>query len=237
MNTDLVGLESKIKFSFKNKSLLVEALTHRSYLNENPGHKLSHNERLEFLGDAILELVITHHLFFRYPEAEEGKLTLLRSALVNTKMLAQTAREIGLQKFILVSKGEAQANGRAMEVILANAFEALVGAIYIDTGQKAVENLVERFLLPNLLDIEKHRLYKDSKSLLQEIAQDRNKLTPVYKILEEKGPDHQREFKVGVYFGNELKEEGAGFSKQEAEIDAARRLLLKINHEGADEEF
>lgn len=234
MHIDLVELESKIKFSFKNKSLLTEALTHRSYLNENPGHKLSHNERLEFLGDAILELIVTYHLFFRYPEVEEGKLTLLRSALVNTKILAQTARKIGLQKHMLISKGEAQANGRAMETILADAFEALVGAIYIDAGQKAAQNLIERFLSPNLLDIEKHRLYKDPKSLIQEIAQERHKLTPVYKILEEKGPDHQREFKVGVYFDNELKEEGVGFSKQEAEVDAAKKLLLKINHRNAD---
>lgn len=234
---NLIDLESKLRLSFQNKLLLQEALTHRSYLNENPAYELSHNERLEFLGDAVLELIVTYHLFLHYPEAGEGKLTLLRSALVNTKMLSRVAREIGLQKYLLISKGEAQSNGRAMETILADAFEALVGAIYLDGGYGAVEEFINRFLLPHLPEIEKYRLYKDPKSLLQEIIQDKHKLTPVYKILEETGPDHERQFRVGVYFGDELKGEGIGFSKQEAEIDAAKKLLVKLNYKGTGQFF
>ena len=222
-------MENKIGVFFKNENILKEALTHRSYLNENPSWKLPHNERLEFLGDAVLELVSTEYLWRVRPKFEEGLLTLLRAALVNTKMLSKIAEEeIGLQKYLLVSKGESQMSGRAMETILADAFEALTGAIYVDQGFEAAKEFVSRFVLSRLEEIEKGQLYKDPKSLLQEISQADFKVTPEYRILSESGPDHARIFTVGVYFGNELKGEGSGASKQEAETDAAKKALEKL---------
>jgi ribonuclease-3 len=226
---DTISLENKIGVFFKNGNILKEALTHRSYLNENPSWKLPHNERLEFLGDAVLELVATEYLWRVRPKFEEGLLTLLRAALVNTKMLSKIAEEeIGLQKYLLVSKGESQMSGRAMETILADAFEALTGAVYVDQGFEAAEKFVSRFVLSRLEEIEKRQLYKDPKSLLQEISQADFKMTPEYRILSESGPDHARMFAVGVYFGNELKGEGSGASKQEAETDAAKKALEKL---------
>jgi len=226
---DIISLENKIGVFFKNENILKEALTHRSYLNENPSWKLPHNERLEFLGDAVLELVSTEYLWRVRPKFEEGLLTLLRAALVNTKMLSKIAEEeIGLQKYLLVSKGESQMSGRAMETILADAFEALTGAIYVDQGFEAAKEFVSRFVLSRLEEIEKGQLYKDPKSLLQEISQADFKVTPEYRILSESGPDHARIFTVGVYFGNELKGEGSGASKQEAETDAAKKALEKL---------
>lgn len=226
---DIISLENKIGIYFKNENTLKEALTHRSYLNENPSWKLPHNERLEFLGDAVLELASTKYLWKMRPKLEEGPLTLLRAALVNTKMLAKVAEEIELQKYLLVSKGEAQMIGRAMETILADAFEALTGAIYIDQGFDSAEKFIAQFVLPHLAEIEKKQLYKDPKSLLQEVSQADSKVTPVYKLLSESGPDHARIFTVGVYFGEEIKGEGSGASKQEAEIEAARQVLEKID--------
>jgi ribonuclease-3 len=226
---DIISLENKIGIYFKNENILKEALTHRSYLNENPSWKLPHNERLEFLGDAVLELASTKYLWKTRPKFEEGPLTLLRAALVNTKMLAKVAEEIGLQKYLLVSKGEAQMIGRAMETILADAFEALTGAIYVDQGFDSAEKFIVQFVLPHLTEIEKKQLYKDPKSLLQEVSQADLKVTPIYKLLSESGPDHARIFTVGVYFGEKLKGEGSGASKQEAEIEAARQALEKID--------
>jgi ribonuclease-3 len=225
---DIISLENKIGVFFKNENILKEALTHRSYLNENPSWKLPHNERLEFLGDAVLELVSTEYLWRVRPKFEEGLLTLLRAALVNTKMLSKIAEEIGLQKYLLVSKGESQMSGRAMETILADAFEALTGAIYVDQGFEAAEKFVSRFVLSRLEEIEKGQLYKDPKSLLQEISQADFRVTPEYRILSESGPDHARIFTVGVYFGNDLQGEGSGASKQEAETDAAKKALEKL---------
>jgi len=224
------ALESKISVKFKNKDLLLEALTHRSYLNENPSWRISHNERLEFLGDAVLELAVTRYLFERYPEGEEGKLTLFRAALVNTKMLFKVAGDLGLQKHLLVSKGEAEASGKAAETILADAFEALVGAIYLDQGYETAFNFIKKILLPYLPEIEKSGLYKDSKSLLQEIVQSDYRVTPTYRVLEEFGPDHEKTFRVGVYFGDELKAKGTGASKQEAEIEAAKESLRLLGY-------
>jgi ribonuclease-3 len=225
---DLISLENKINIFFKNENILKEALTHRSYLNENPSWKLPHNERLEFLGDAVLELISTKYLWETHPKFEEGPLTLLRASLVNTKMLAKVAEEVGIQKHLLVSKGEAQMNGRAMETILADAFEALTGAIYIDQGFEVAEKFISEFLLPHLKEIEEKQLYKDPKSSLQEMSQADFKVTPVYKLLSETGPDHARVFTVGVYFGDELKAEGSGASKQEAEAEAAKKALEKL---------
>lgn len=225
---NLSKLEELISYQFKNKDLLKESLTHRSYLNENPAWGLAHNERLEFLGDAVLELSVTEELFNRYPDYTEGQLTPIRSALVNYQMLAQIAKEMDLEKFILLSRGEAKDTGRAREVILANAFEALIGAIYLDGGYERVKGFINRAVMLHLDEVMKKGLYKDAKSLLQEKIQEQLKLTPTYKVLKETGPDHEKTFTVGVYFGDNLIAEGNGPSKQEAEVEAARAALEQL---------
>jgi ribonuclease-3 len=227
---NLAALESELGLHFRHQDLLREALTHRSYLNENPGWKFPNNERLEFLGDAVLELVVTEYLFQQYPETEEGKLTLFRAALVNTKMLSEVAESVGLAKHLLVSRGESQVIGRASEAIFADAFEALIGALYLDQGYAIARKFIARLLFPRLAEIVEKGSYKDAKSLLQEIVQADYRITPTYRVLEEAGPDHQKIFRVGVYFEDELKAEGRGSSKQEAEIAAARQLLSELSH-------
>lgn len=223
---DISKLEDVIGHQFSNKSLVKEALTHRSYLNENPSWGLPHNERLEFLGDAVLELAVTEELFNRYPEDNEGKLTALRAALVNYQMMAQVAREILLEKFILLSRGEAKDTGRAREVILANAMEAVIGAVYLDSDYLHAKKFVNKFILTHLEEVIRKGLYKDAKSLLQEQAQAKLKVTPVYKVLEESGLEHEKVFRVGVYFGDKFIAAGEGLSKQDAEIEAARQALM-----------
>jgi len=224
--SDLSKLEQKLGIQFKNKDLLKEAITHRSYLNENPSWNLPHNERLEFLGDAVLELAVTEDLFNQYPQYPEGQLTSLRAALVNYQAIATVARDLNLGNFILLSRGEAKDVGRAREVILANAMEALLGAIYLDNGYQGAKRVIERFVInPNLDKIIEAGLYKDPKSHLQEVVQEKLKLTPTYQILEEWGPDHKKIFRMGVYFGEKLITEGEGYSKQEAEIEAAKNAL------------
>lgn len=219
-------LEKIIKFSFQNKNLLKEALTHRSYLNENSDWGVPHNERLEFLGDAVLELVVSNDIFSRFPDYPEGQLTSIRAALVNYQIIGRVAKEISLDNFILLSKGEAKDNGRAKEVILANGFEALIGAIYLDSGYNPAKKLIEDIVInPNLEKIIEQGLYKDPKSYLQEIIQEKMRLTPIYKIIDESGPDHEKIFRSGVYFGETLVAEGQGYSKQEAEVDAAKNAL------------
>lgn len=218
-------LEDRIGIIFRNKNLLLEALTHRSYLNEYPKWIVPHNERLEFLGDAVLELAVTEDLFQMYPSFPEGKLTVIRAALVNYQMLAKAAGEIGLDEFILLSRGERADNLRAKEVILANAYEALVGAIYLDQGFPAAKQFLSPRLIARVPDILETKSYKDAKSELQELIQERRKLTPTYRVLEETGPAHDRVFRVGVFFGEELIEQGNGNSKQEAEIEAAKNAL------------
>ncbi len=220
-------LEKKIGFSFENLSLLKEALTHRSYLNERPNWNFPHNERLEYLGDAVLELAVTEALFHQFPELPEGELTVYRAALVNYQMLSKIALSFNLDEFILMSKGEAKDVGKGREVILANAIEALIGAIYLDQGFEVTKRFVTHFVLSHLDDILKSGSYKDAKSTLQEIIQDKLKVTPTYKVIEESGPAHQKTFRVGVYFGNEFIETGTGNSKQEAELEAARQALKK----------
>lgn len=222
-------LESKIDYTFQNETLLKEALTHRSYLNENPSWKINHNERLEFLGDAVLELVSTEELFNRYPEEDEGKLTSLRAALVNYQMLAAIAREIKLEEHLLLSRGEAKENGRAREVILANALEALIGAIYLDGTYLEAKKFIKNTVLIHLEKVIRQKLYKDPKSQLQEIVQAQMKITPSYKILGETGPEHEKIFQVGVYIGDRQLADGNGLSKQEAELDAARKALLLLD--------
>jgi ribonuclease-3 len=226
---NLEGLEKKIDIVFKNKDFLKEALTHRSYLNENPEWGVPHNERLEFLGDAVLELAATEGLFNRFPDLPEGDLTSIRAALVNYQMLASIAREIRLDVFILLSRGEAKDTGKAREVILANAFEALLGAVYLDAGYVVVKNFIEKTIISHLDDVMKNKLYKDPKSLFQEIIQEKFRITPGYEVLSEEGPDHAKIFTVGVYCGDKLMAKGSGLSKQEAEVEAARNALQDLN--------
>ncbi|MEK7076606.1 MAG: ribonuclease III, partial [Patescibacteria group bacterium] len=217
-------LEHTVGCAFKEKGLLNEALTHRSYLNERPEWPHPHNERLEYLGDAVLELAVSESLFQKFPKAPEGELTVLRAALVNYQMLGKIAASMELGKFIFMSKSELRDTGKAREVILANAFEALVGALYLDRGFLAVKKFIEtRVVEAHLEEILQTKSYKDPKSELQEIVQEKLKLTPAYKVLSEDGPAHQRTFRSGVYFGDHFAGEGAGTSKQEAETDAARK--------------
>ncbi|PIU98453.1 ribonuclease III [Candidatus Wolfebacteria bacterium CG03_land_8_20_14_0_80_40_12] len=223
---DITDLEKKLGLVFKNKALLKEALTHRSYLNENPSCGKFHNERLEFLGDAVLELVVTEYLFSRFPVHSEGQLTSLRAALVNYLIMAKSSYGIDLENFILLSKGEAKDTGRARSVILANAMEAVIGAAYLDAGYSAAKKIIEQFIIaPNLNQIIEAELYKDAKSQLQEIVQEKLKLTPSYQLIEEWGPDHKKIFRMGVYFKDELVAQGEGHSKQEAEVEAAKEAL------------
>ncbi len=229
MNPDTAKLEQKLGIKFKNKAFLKEALTHRSYLNENPAWGTPHNERLEFLGDAVLELAVTENLFSRFPQYPEGHLTSLRAALVNYQTMAKVAHDLKLENFILLSRGEAKDKGRAREVILANAMEALIGAIYLDGDYQEAKKMIEQFVInPYLKNIIESELYKDSKSHLQEIVQEKFKLTPTYQLLEEWGPDHKKIFKMGVYFGEKLMAEGEGYSKQEAETEAAKNALENL---------
>ncbi len=202
-----------------------EALTHRSYLNENPKWGIPDNERLEFLGDAVLELATTEELYKRFPERQEGAMTSYRAALVNYVMLARIAIEIGLDKQVLLSRGEAKDMGKAREVILANAMEALIGALYLDGGYEDARKFVNTVVLEHLAEVLKGGLYKDPKSALQEKIQEQKRITPIYKVLSETGPDHSKVFTVGVYVGEEMIAEGKGSSKQEAEADAARIAL------------
>ena len=222
---NLAALERDITFSFRDHALLRQALTHRSYLNENPASGAGHNERLEFLGDAVLELVVTEELYARFPDRPEGDLTSFRAALVNARMLADVASAINLNQFLLLSRGEAKDVGRARQYILANAFEALTGAMYLDQGYDAVKGFIVRVLMPRMTEVLEKKLYKDPKSLFQEEAQERVGVTPTYEVLREWGPDHDKHFVVGVYLDKDLIAEGEGVSKQQAQEEAARAGL------------
>ncbi|MGC9611063.1 MAG: ribonuclease III [Minisyncoccia bacterium] len=227
--TNFEKLEEILGFEFKNKDILKEALTHRSYLNEHPSWPVPNNERLEYLGDAVLELAVTEYIYAKYPDFQEGKMTSLRAALVNHVILSKIAREeLSLQKFILLSRGEAKDTGRAREVILANAIESVLGAVYLDRGYEVAKKLINEIVLTKLPEVMERGLERDPKSALQEILQEKMKLTPSYRILEEKGPDHQKEFLVGVFFGDKLIEKGRGNSKQEGEYRAAQNALEYI---------
>lgn len=215
-------LEEILGTVFVNKDLLIQALTHRSYLNENPDFGLGHNERLEFLGDAVLELVVTEELYKRFPDKPEGDLTSFRAALVNANMLAEITAKLEVNDFLLLSRGEAKDMGRARQYILANAFEAIVGAIYLDTYYEGARSFIHRVLLPHLDEVLEKKLYKDPKSVFQESAQERVGITPTYEVVREWGPDHDKHFVVGIFLGDELIAEGEGLSKQTAQEDAAR---------------
>ena len=223
--TDLSKFENALGVSFRDKNLLLTAFTHRSYLNENPNISGGHNERLEFLGDAVLELVITEYLFVKFPERPEGELTSLRASLVNAIMLGSVARELDFNNFLRLSRGEARDVGRARLSILANTYEAVVGAIYLDQGYEAVKGFILKSLAHKVSEILEKKLYQDAKSLFQEEAQEKTGITPTYEVLKEWGPDHDKHFVVGVYLEKDLVAEGEGASKQEAQQQAAEAAL------------
>jgi ribonuclease III len=225
MNKNLEEFEKIIGVEFANKDLLQQALTHRSFLNEHKNLKGKHNERLEFLGDAVLELAITDYLFDKYPEKNEGDMTSIRSALVNATTCAEVAKKLNVNDFLLLSKGEAKDTGRAREYILANAMEAIIGAIYEDSGFEKARNFILTHIAPMTEQIVKEELWVDSKSKFQEKSQDEVGVTPSYKTLKEEGPDHDKKFTVGVFLSDELIAEGEGDSKQDAEQSAAREAL------------
>jgi ribonuclease-3 len=219
------GFESDIDIPFNDPNLLAQAFTHRSFINENKEVTIEHNERLEFLGDAVIELVATDYLFHQYPDKPEGQLTSFRSALVNTSMLSSVADSVGMNEYLLLSKGEAKDTGRARQYILANTFEAFVGALYLDQGYERTRQFLAQTLLPRVQDIVNKRLWQDPKSRFQELAQDAVSTTPIYDTIDESGPDHDKQFVVGVYLGDELVARGQGRSKQEAEQDAASQAI------------
>lgn len=225
MQKDIKSFEESIGISFNDVTLLRQAFTHRSYLNEHRGEVESHNERLEFLGDAVLELISTHYLYEKFPEHDEGELTAYRAALVNAVTCAEIANKLGMNDYLLLSRGEAKDNGRARQVLLANAFEALVGAIYLDQGYDTARLFIEKHLFPKIDEIVKKKLWRDAKSAFQEKAQDAEGATPNYAVIRESGPDHDKQFVVGVYIKEALVAQGSGKSKQEAEQEAARAAL------------
>ncbi|MDD5340964.1 MAG: ribonuclease III [Patescibacteria group bacterium] len=228
---DFSKLEKKLKVKFENKDLIRQAVVHRSYLNEHPEFELPHNERLEFLGDAVLELVVTEYLYKNYPNPE-GELTNWRAAMVNAKMLSEIAKDLNIEDFLYLSKGEAKdVNSKARQIILANAMEAIIGAIYLDKDYEAAKKMIKAEVIVKLPGILKHKLYQDPKSRFQEIAQDRVGVTPSYKVIEESGPDHAKHFVVGVFLKKELVAKGEGTSKQEAQVAAAAEGLKAKNWE------
>lgn len=222
---DISALEKNLGTDFLNKELLQQALVHRSYLNEHPEYTLDHNERLEFLGDAVLELIVTENLFNNYPNPE-GELTNWRAALVNAVMLGEIAKLLGIEDFLYMSKGEAKdAQTKARQIILANAMEAVIGSIYLDKGYEVAKEFVLRTVVSKLPEILEKKLYKDPKSRFQEISQELLNITPAYKVISESGPDHAKEFNVGLFLGTEKVAEGIGTSKQEAQVAAAKKGL------------
>ena len=221
----LKEFEESVGVMFKNEALLKQAFIHRSFINENPRSGLVHNERLEFLGDAVLELVVTDFLYLAYPNHSEGDLTAYRSALVNAVTLGEVADKLLFNDMMLLSKGEAKDVSRARSSILADAYEAVVGAMYLDQGYDVAKDFITRTVLIKTEEIIKNGLYKDAKSTVQEKAQELLSVTPSYRVLAEEGPDHDKRFTVGIYFGEQKVTEGEGKSKQEAETAAAKKAL------------
>ncbi len=225
---DFSELEKQIGIKFKDKDLLKKAVVHRSYLNENPDFDLGNNERLEFLGDAVLEIIVTEYLYFNFPDKEEGDLTNFRASLVNTYLLAMVAKELGVDDFLYLSRGESKdRNEKAKKSILADTIEAIVGAIYLDQGKKGAEKFVENKIISKLNHILENKLYLDPKSKFQEKAQENYGITPHYKVLSESGPDHDKTFEMGLYLGDKKVSTGTGSSKQEAQVKAAEEGIKK----------
>ena len=227
MTAEFSPFEKNIGISFKDRSLLKQAFIHRSYINENRNLKLEHNERLEFLGDAVLELVVTDYLYHKYPQKPEGELTSFRSSLVNSNTLAEVAKRLDINNFLLLSRGESKDTGRARQFILANALEAVIGSIYLDQGYNAARDFISKYIFDLIDAIVEKGTFIDAKSLFQEKAQEKVSITPLYKTLKEDGPDHDKHFTVGVFLDNDLVVEGLGKSKQEAEQEAAKKALEK----------
>ncbi len=226
VNKDFTKLKATIGHEFKKPDFLKQAMVHRSYINEHPEFTLGHNERLEFLGDAVLEIIVTEHLYHAFPDTPEGDLTDWRASLVNAKMLAQIAHELALEENLYLSRGEEKdSNSKARHYILANAMEALIGALYLDGGIEVAKVFVHRFILSHFDHILKNRLYLDPKSRFQEKAQEITGITPHYKVISESGPDHNKIFEVGLYLEEDLIAIGRGSSKQEAQVEAASQGL------------
>lgn len=225
---DFSKLEKRLGCKFKNLDLLKQSLVHRSYINEHPDFKLGHNERLEFLGDAVLEIVVTEFLYHHYPDQSEGELTDWRASLVNATILSKIAYDLGLEDYLFLSKGESKdKNTKARQIILANAIEAVIGAIYLDGGIKPASAFIKAEILSHLDRILTEGLVHDPKSLFQEKAQELFSITPHYEVIKEFGPDHEKMFEVGLYIDKELVSEGSGTSKHEAQMDAAQAGLIK----------
>jgi len=223
-------LQNKLGVNFTNPDLLKQALVHRSYLNEHPDFPVGHNERLEFLGDAVLEIVVTEFLYLNFKDTDEGDLTNWRASLVNAKMLHVIATELNLEDFLYLSKGEAKdKNKKSRQYILANAVEAVIGAIYLDQGIGAAKEFILKNIVTKLDEILRSESYLDPKSRFQEEAQEKKGVTPHYEILNEEGPDHAKLFTVGLYLGTEMITSGEGSSKQEAQVDAAAKGLKKMD--------
>jgi ribonuclease-3 len=218
-------LEKKIGTKFIDKGLIKTAFIHKSYVNEHRQEGLENNERMEFLGDAVLELASTKHLYLKYPNQNEGTMTTFRSALVKGKHLAEVAKELELGAYLFLSKGEDQSGGREKNYILANVLEALIGAIYLDQGNEAAEEFIKKFILIRLDEIIEKGQHIDAKSQFQELSQEKEGITPNYRVESEEGPDHDKTFTMGAYIEDELIATGKGSSKQKAEEDAAKNSL------------
>jgi len=226
--TPIQAFQDKIGIHFQDVSLIERAFIHRSYLNEHPKLGLEHNERLEFLGDAVLELVVTDHLYRNYPNPE-GDLTNWRSALVKTESLAAVAEELGVSEHFKLSRGEAKGNARSHALISANAVEAIIGATYLDQGYDVAKGFIAQYIISRLPDILQTGAWLDPKSRFQELAQEQFGLTPNYRVVEESGPDHDKVFTIGVYVGDKLFGKGSGSSKQAGQQEAAAAALTKLN--------
>lgn len=220
------ALEKQIGITIEDKDLLDMAFVHKSFMNEYHGKEKRDNERLEFLGDAVLELTVTEFLYKAYPDNSEGDLTNWRSALVKGKHLAEVANELNLGAYLYLSKGEEKSGGRKKKYILANTLEALIGAIYLDKGYRVTHSFIEEYILVRLEQILEEGLHIDAKSHFQELAQEKAGVTPEYKLVSESGPDHAKIFVMAAYVGDKKVGEGKGSSKQKAEEDAARHALV-----------
>lgn len=227
MTFDAKKIATALNITIGNTALFQEAVTHRSYLNEHKSHPVPHNERLEFLGDAVLELAVTERLYADFPDRPEGELTALRAALVNSDMLSKIGRDLKIEQFLLMSRGEAKDTGRARAFLIANAVEAVIGALYLDQGYKAAKAFIEACVLTRIQEVLDSKLYTDPKSRFQELSQEKLGITPQYRVLRESGPDHDRRFIAGVFIGDELIAEGEGLSKQDAQRNAAKEGLVK----------
>lgn len=226
-SSDLESIQKTIQIHFRKPGLLKNALIHRSYLNEHKELKLDSNERLEFLGDAVLSLIVSKHLYEKLPQSPEGELTQFRASLVRTETLAILAKKLELGKYLYLSKGEEESGGRNNQTILADAFESLIGSIYIDQGITTVQDFVSRHILANWQKLTQGAI-TDYKSKLQEMLQKHYRQSPVYKLLKSWGPDHNRSFEIGVYLAEELLGKGTGKNKQIAAQNAAQEALTRL---------